>query len=300
MICYDMMWDMRIRCAVFYGLDSSRAVNCRLPRIHSVNVRNLNHRISLGCTHSMRSIFQYSHNTHPNSWAIPLSLAPIHLPSPPSNSPIRAMATPEQQSAIDTLNPGDLVLVTSTESQLPLMLKVQYIDSNGTVHIWSPRFSIRQRVPRTWSISGSEVCYTGTIDECCDPASASGDNQGTLQPLATHETLHVRPDGRDALQLYWMHRCPYLRCRNHMCAGSEVAEEFPELWVRGGMAVCCPVCMGYEFACEDRELLGRLQKEVEEDVQSFEVARLVRERLSKINERRKELEYNRVAWSLRR
>lgn len=214
--------------------------------------------------------------------------------------PLTAMVTPSQQSAIDTLNPGDLVLVTSTGSQLPLMLKVQYIGSHGTVHVWSPQFSVRQRVPRTWSISGNEVCYTGTIDECCDPACVNGDNQGTLQPLATHETLHVRPDGRDALQLYWMHRCPYLRCRNHMCAGSEVADEFPELWVRGGMAVCCPVCMGYEFACEDRELLGRLQKEVEEDVQSFEVANLVRERLSKIDDRRRELGYDRVSWNLRR
>lgn len=234
------------------------------------------------------------HHIHPNAPSCYYSL----LPSNPHARTHAVMATPSQQSSIDKLNPGDLLLITSTGPQLPLMLKVHSIDPCGAVHVWAPRFSVRQRVLNTWSISGGEVCYTGTIDECCDPACAVGEYQGTLQPLATNETLHVRPGGTEALRLYWMRRCPYACCRNHMCAGARVAEEFPELWVCGGMAVCCPVCMGYEFACEDKELLWQLQKEVEEDVHSFEVARLVRKRLNRIERRRKELGYGEVLWSL--
>lgn len=83
--------------------------------------------------------------------------------------------------------------------------------------------------------------------------------------------------------------------------GEEDEEEdfFPELEV-GGMALCCPVCMGYEFACEDRDLLKRLEKEAELGLHNREVARLVRERLFRIERRRVELGYGVLSWNRRR
>lgn len=83
--------------------------------------------------------------------------------------------------------------------------------------------------------------------------------------------------------------------------GGEEEEEdlFPELEV-GGMALCCPVCMGYEFACEDRDLLKRLEKEAEMGLRNREVARLVRERLLRIERRRVELGYRVLSWNGRR
>lgn len=82
--------------------------------------------------------------------------------------------------------------------------------------------------------------------------------------------------------------------------GEEEGEEgeedsFPELEV-GGMALCCPVCMGYEFACEDRDLLKRLEREADVSLRSMEVASLVRERLRRIERRRVELGYDVVSW----
>lgn len=81
-----------------------------------------------------------------------------------------------------------------------------------------------------------------------------------------------------------------------MCVGAGGEDLFPEL--QACMALCCPVCMGYEFACEDKELLGRLEREVAVDVGSVRVARLVRERLCRIERRRVELGYEVVVWNL--
>lgn len=220
------------------------------------------------------------------------------------------MPTRRQQAVINTLEPGDLILVTSTPEYWSELLLVTKITPNGTVHVWGPEFSLND-APGTWNISGTQ-CYYNPLsktkhhpldtDEYSPHLSqrADWDDSGVsdrkkLQPLSPNEVIYPNPSGPEAMRLYWG-RCPYIYCEDHMVCGGCGGVEYPELMMGRvcGREICCPACMGYEFAAADRKRLEELEELEGSSAQVQEVA--TRRRCDKIDARRARLGYPRIIW----
>lgn len=80
------------------------------------------------------------------------------------------------------------------------------------------------------------------------------------------------------------------------CPGCDGAStDFPDLLMSCGVRISCPVCMGHEFAYEDKRIMVDLEYRM---MGSGEREWIVKGRQERIDARRRELGYGPVDWRL--
>ncbi|KAJ9294378.1 hypothetical protein DTO271G3_6953 [Paecilomyces variotii] len=84
-------------------------------------------------------------------------------------------------------------------------------------------------------------------------------NDGDAKDSPPEVALIVNPHGRDVIKHYFHGSCPHCGSTGWFCPGcGGVSVRFPDLFGGCGVDQSCPVCLGYEFALEDKRRIQEL------------------------------------------
>ncbi|KAE8382722.1 hypothetical protein BDV26DRAFT_288281 [Aspergillus bertholletiae] len=245
-----------------------------------------------------------------------------HSSSTPSNKLPAAQPSHEFDTKMETLNQpvveGDLILLYAI-GETPYMLYVEFSPGDEDENPSTSSIIVREvgvhylKKPGYCVLSGPLVYYhEESDDEISDIESVTelGSDDIPTHLLSTYMAEFppgcgvqccVNPHGRDVLWKYWGGSCPFCYGHGHYCPGCGTASLFPDLW--GGCAVdqSCPVCLGFDFAMDDKTTLrtvekyesdlrrGRFRSEGDREAIKEEILALVRQRYELINTRRLEM-----------
>ncbi|KAJ9217955.1 hypothetical protein DTO166G4_346 [Paecilomyces variotii] len=198
-----------------------------------------------------------------------------------------------QPTVPETVHKGDLILAYKPKEAHMLLVVSAPDDTNNTNIIQDASSIMVQRVnwhipdsPGFWTLYGPEVYYVDKDEEdekderfhrwyCLyDDHSKDLEEESLdrfLKSMAvtdadakdnhTGVALIVNPHGRDVIKHYFHGSCPHCGSTGWFCPGcGGVGTRFPDLFGSCGVDQSCPVCLGYEFALEDKRRIRELDR----------------------------------------
>ncbi|OJJ47806.1 hypothetical protein ASPZODRAFT_131386 [Penicilliopsis zonata CBS 506.65] len=163
----------------------------------------------------------------------------------------------------EAVSPGDLILVHASKA---IMLTVK--SAPDTPNPQTSSIVVQEvecHIPRQqgyWIMDGPKVEMVEGIEseECFCRGSHENDKpETTLKECLDAATgqeiqIFVRPHGRDVLKYYFNGACPECGGRSWSCPGcGGYGIRFPDIFGSCGRDQSCPVCLGHEFALEDKQ-----------------------------------------------
>ncbi|GAB1203790.1 hypothetical protein APSETT445_002430 [Aspergillus pseudonomiae] len=226
---------------------------------------------------------------------------------------------------LETLNEavftGDLILLFAP-GQKPAMLLVELSPGSRSSNPKASRITVRQvgvhylKKPGYCRVSGPDVYFNkGEGDDTSDDDDTASEASvdASARPLSAYVArfpeecqveYRVNPHGRDVLMNYWGGECPFCDGLHYYCPGCGPARLFPDLWGGCGVDQACPVCLGYNFAMDDKDALRVIEYYTDRlhrgDAKcdggyaemKREILDMVRERYESINAQREEMGFH--------
>ncbi|KAI9038143.1 uncharacterized protein KD926_011278 [Aspergillus affinis] len=152
---------------------------------------------------------------------------------------------------------NDLILVYNTKKRHMLVVKSVSDD--------------QQISPPTSSVSVKKVNWhvpdlEDEDDDYCLCEKNSNNNPATRLDLflysmtSSDDTQNSQVNGRDVLEHYFKGRCPNCNGKGWFCPGcGPVSDLFPDIGGSCAVDQACPMCMGYNFALNDKAWIAEIE-----------------------------------------